>query len=121
MEIRSLLESDKKDIDLEKLEQELRDLEAEKKELEKRKTLAEGIQAGTVQTRTIDKFQTLDNTEQRNFESMERDAILSTPEYRSAYLKRLQGKELNDVEKRALTTAAAEQQEAPVPQFLLRP
>lgn len=103
LEIRKLLESDDKSIDLKALEEELRTLEAEKQELEKRKALAEGVQAGTVQTRTIDKFQV---PEQRNFEGIERDAILSTPEFRSAYLKRLQGKELTDVEKRALTTAA---------------
>lgn len=102
-EIRQLLESDDKNIDLEKLEEELRSLEEEKKELEKRKAIADGINVGTVQTRTIEKPKA---PETRTFEGMERDAILSTPEYRSAYLKRLQGKALNEVEQRALTTAA---------------
>ncbi len=53
LEIRQLLESDNKDLNLEELEKELRSLEAEKQELEKRKAIAEGIQSGTVQTRTI--------------------------------------------------------------------
>jgi len=35
-----------------------------------------------------------------------RDEILSTPEYRSGYLKRLQGKMLTEAEERALTTAS---------------
>lgn len=104
LEIRKLLEDENnKDLDLDKLQEELRALEEEKKGLEKRKTIAEGIQSGTVQTRTVGVFQP---AEGRNFEYMERDAILSAPEYRSAYLKRLQGKELNEAEKRALTTAA---------------
>lgn len=103
LEIRKLLESDDKNVDLKTLEEELRTLETEKQDIEKRKTLADSIQAGTVQTKTIDKFQI---SEQRNLEDMERDTIFSIPEYRSAYLKRLQGKELTDVEKRALTTAA---------------
>ena len=36
---------------------------------------------------------------------MEENNILATPEYRSAFLKRLQGRPLNDEEKRAMTTA----------------
>lgn len=34
-----------------------------------------------------------------------RSALMGSPEYRSAYLKRLQGRSLNEVEQRALTTA----------------
>jgi len=46
-------------------------------------------------------------TQVRNidFEGMGRDELLGMPEYRSAYLKTLQGKKLNDVEQRAITTA----------------
>jgi HK97 family phage major capsid protein len=37
----------------------------------------------------------------------QRQELFNLPEYRSAYLKRLQGRNLNDVESRAITTAAA--------------
>ncbi|SMO54977.1 phage major capsid protein [Melghirimyces algeriensis] len=101
-EIRTLLEQDGDDLNLEELEQEIRSLDEEKEKLEKRAQIASGIQAGTIPANTIPKPQ----GEKRTFEGMERDEILSTPEYRSAYLKRLQGKLLNGVEERALTTDA---------------
>lgn len=41
----------------------------------------------------------------QDFEKMERGELFGTPEYRSAYLKSLQGKQLSEVEQRALTTA----------------
>jgi len=63
--------------------------------------MAAGIQAGTVPTRII----VAPEGETRSVVGMERDEILSTPEYRSAYLKRLQGRPLNEAEQRALTTA----------------
>lgn len=100
LEIRKLLESDSKDINLDELEKELRALEAEKQELERRKAIAEGIQAGTTQARTIS---VIGQIEPRN-QTVEK--ILASPEYRSAYLKSLQGKELTEAEKRALTTAS---------------
>lgn len=40
------------------------------------------------------------------FEKMEKEELLASAEYRSAYLKNLQGKQLNETEKRALTTAS---------------
>lgn len=101
LEIRKLLEGDDQELNLEELEQELRDLEAEYKNLEKRQAMAAGIQAGTVPTRII----VAPEGETRSVVGMERDEILSTPEYRSAYLKRLQGRPLNEAEQRALTTA----------------
>lgn len=42
-----------------------------------------------------------------NFEKMERSEMLGVNEYRSAFLKKLQGSTLNDDEKRAMTSAAA--------------
>lgn len=47
------------------------------------------------------------NLEVRNEtkDKIEEKNILETEEYRNAFLKRLQGKELNDIEKRAMTTA----------------
>lgn len=102
LEIRKLLEQEDTNVDLDKLEQELRDLEKEQKDIERRQQIASGIQAGTIDANQIPK----PIGESRNFEGMERDAILSTQEYRSAYLKRLLGRDLSDVERRALTTAA---------------
>lgn len=102
VEIRGLLESDQK-IDLDKINEELKTLEAEEKELRARLDVAKGIQAGAVAARTID---VTGQPEKRNIEVVTGEAIMATPEFRSAYLKRLQGKELTDVEKRALTTAA---------------
>ncbi|NOK15314.1 phage major capsid protein, partial [Corallococcus exercitus] len=77
-------------------------LEAEKAQIERRQQIASGIQSGVIAGNPIPK----PAGEQRSFEGMERDAILATPEYRSAYLKRLQGRDLTETEQRALTTAA---------------
>ncbi|NOK23905.1 phage major capsid protein, partial [Corallococcus carmarthensis] len=100
-EIRSLLESDQ-EVDVAALEAEVRSLEAEKAQIERRQQIASGIQSGVIAGNPIPK----PAGEQRSFEGMERDAILATPEYRSAYLKRLQGRDLTETEQRALTTAA---------------
>jgi HK97 family phage major capsid protein len=101
LEIRKILESDV-EADLDALEKELRQLEQEKQGIERRQQIAADIQAGEIVASPVIKPQ----TEQRTFEGMEREELLSTPEYRSAYLKRLQGKRLSEIEERALTTAA---------------
>lgn len=44
-------------------------------------------------------------TETRSFDRMEQDELLASPEYRSAWVKTMQGKPLTDVEQRAYTTA----------------
>lgn len=94
-EIRSLLESDG-DVNVEEIERELSALHSEQDELEKRSRMASRITAGDLPVVTI-------QNEARN--PMHED-VLSSPTYRSAYLKNLQGKPLSDVEKRTLTTAA---------------
>ena len=104
LEIRGMLEEDNGELNLDELEEELRALDEEKQKLEKRAKIAEGIQAGEVKANTIPKPQ--GEPEERKFEGMQRDEILSTPEYRSGYLKRLQGKMLTEAEERALTTAS---------------
>jgi len=104
LEIRKMLEEDSDDLNLEEVEEELRALDEEKQKIEKRAKIAEGIQAGDIAANKIPKPQ--GETEERKFEGMERDEILSTPEYRSAYLKHLQGKMLTEAEERALTTAS---------------
>jgi len=100
LEIREMLSDTSVEINLDEIETELRKLEAEKKEIEKRMALAKALENGQESTQEIPK------PEQRNDPALlDPTGILATPEYRSAFLKRLQGKELTEIEKRALTTA----------------
>lgn len=100
-EIRALLTGTEK-VNFEELEKELRGLDQEKQEIEKRITLAKQINNGSTPANPIPQ-----EDEKRGAPKMaEVTDIRSTPEYRSAFYKNLQGKELNEVEKRALTTAA---------------
>ena len=98
-EIRTLLESGEK-VDLDKINEELKTLETEETELRKRLEVAKGIQAGTVQTRTVAVMSHVAATPKTAEE------LVASPEYRSAYLRWLQGRDLTDAEQRALTTAA---------------
>ena len=84
LEIRSILESDQKleKDELDKLDAELRNLESEKEDLEKRKAIAEGIQAGTVQTRNVATFGR-ENPENRATEVDKYDTV----EYRKAFME----------------------------------
>ncbi len=95
VEIRFLLETDE-EVSLEAIETELRALDDEKAQLEKRQATASAIQSGAVEAQKIIKPQEV--------RSME--LTIDAPEYRSAYLKMLQGKRLSDVEERALTTGS---------------
>lgn len=100
-EIKAELEKEGADIDA--LEQEVKTLTEERKQLlekiEKRnkiiKDIADG--AGTPVPNFLPK-------EERKVDlnNMTRDEFLASPEYRTAYFKNLQGKDLTDVEKRAL-------------------
>jgi HK97 family phage major capsid protein len=103
-EIRSLLEGDQ-EVDLSALETELRSLDEMQKTIETRQRLmkeAAAINNGQA-GRQIETFNGL---EDRNAVITDNDDPLSTPEYRSAFLKNLQGKRLTDVEERALTSGA---------------
>lgn len=99
LEIRQLLEDESKEVNLDELETELRSLENEKVDIEKRMKIAAGIAAGKEDVNVFEK------EERRDFATMDIKEILDSAEYRSAYLKTLQGKELTDIEKRTLTTA----------------
>ena len=101
LEIRDLLHSDT-EIDADAIETEIRALETEKTDIEKRAQMAQQINAGTLAAQVITKPQ----TEERGVQHMEREQLLASAEYRSAFLKNLQGKLLTDVEQRALTTAS---------------
>jgi len=73
---------------------------AELEAIEQRKQTALDISVGKVSGTIID---TRKNDNKMNFD---KDTVLETAEYRSAFLKRLLGKELSEVEQRAYTSAS---------------
>lgn len=95
-EIRQALEDEKikTDDEIAKVETELRDLETEAQSIEKRMKLIDGL-------KDIEKPNEKGNEKMEN-----RNIGIESKEYRSAYLKNLMGKELTDVEQRALSTAS---------------
>lgn len=105
MEIRSLVDNPESDIDA--LTVETDSLKEERKQMaekaEKREKLLKDIADNKVESREIEK-----SPEQRKeSKNMEYENVAASPEYRVAWLKNLQGKELNETEKRALTATAA--------------
>lgn len=97
-ELRSLLQSNE-DVNLEEIEKELSQLEEMEKSIEKRQSIAKDITLGKIDAREIDK-----PSDKSSFDESD---ILSSKEYRSAYLKSLQGNILSEIEQRAMTTAAS--------------
>lgn len=94
-ELRTLLESTA-EVNLEEIEKELRELNTEYEQLENRKKVAEGIAAGTLPVVEIPNPVAARSDNTFDFEK----------EYRSAWLKNLQGKALTETEQRAYSTAA---------------
>ena len=94
-ELRSMLEGSG-EVDLDAIEKELRDLDTEFKGLEKRKATIDSINAGTIPAVEIPNPVTA-----RAADTFDQDK-----EYRSAWLKTLQGKALTENEQRAYSTAA---------------
>ena len=97
------VETRKDGTDLDKLTSELNELGLEKRQL----TLdlqALAIQNAETNTRSFGVGNI--NVQERNFENMAREELLASPEYRSAFFKALRGVELNEVEKRAYTSAS---------------
>lgn len=94
-EIRSILESDK-ECDIEALKKELRELSEAQKAIEERQQIAKEINTGAIVPNVVDEI-----TKQQD---EERSYGVDSEEYRSAFFKNLAGIELNDVEKRAMTT-----------------
>lgn len=94
-ELRSMLEGSG-EVDLDAITTELRDLDTEYKGLEKRKQTIEGINAGAIPAVEIPNPVTA-----RAADTFDQDK-----EYRSAWLKTLQGKALTENEQRAYSTAA---------------
>ena len=72
--------------------------------LEQRKQTALDIQSGIITPKVVE---TRKDDIKMDFEKMTRDEILAAPEYRSAWLKTLQGKELNETEKRAYNSTVS--------------
>lgn len=101
-EIRSMLEGEE-DFDFEAVEKELRDLQDEEAKIEEKRQRAQQLKQSMSEQRSFEKPK-----EERgvNFADMTHEELLESSEYRSAYLKNLQGKKLTEVEERALTTAA---------------
>lgn len=89
-EIRASLQNDK-EVDLQSLKTELESLTEERKQIEERQEIAQSIQSGKIELRKIaggDDENKLDE---------------NSVEFRNAFFKSLQGKELTEPEKRALT------------------
>lgn len=115
-EIRAKLESDEQltEEQIGELETEARSLEAELAGIERRSQIAAGISTGTIEARdgavnpilgnvsTPGAAGTPSGNEERSFT---RDTVLATPEYRSAFAKKLMGRRLNQNEQRALDAA----------------
>lgn len=101
------VELEQEGADIDALEQEVKELTEERKKLkeqiEKRKKIIDDISSGAGQV--IDDFLPKPK-EERKFENMSREEILESKEYRSAFLKRLIGKKLTEVEERAYTSAS---------------
>lgn len=94
-ELRAMLEGNG-EVNLDEIEKELRELDTEYKGLEKRKATIEGINLGTIPATEIPNPVTA-----RAADTFDQDK-----EYRSAWLKTLQGKALTENEQRAYSTAA---------------
>jgi HK97 family phage major capsid protein len=93
--------------DLDALETEINSLKEERKALtdkiEKRKALLDGV--ANLENPTI--IKTFEDEKEKRTMEFNKDNVLGSVEYRSGFLKRLQNVEMNEIEKRALTTAEA--------------
>lgn len=89
-EIRASLQNDK-EVDLQTLKTELESLTEERKQIEKRQEIAQSIQSGKIELRKIAGGDDENKLDEKSIE------------FRNAFFKNLQGKELTEMEKRALT------------------
>lgn len=99
-EIRTLLEDTEKDVDLTKINEELDSLNKEQATIEERAAIARSLEKGDTTPDKEEQAPTVEDKEERGGENMNK-------EYRSAYLKKLRGLELNEAEKRAFTVSGA--------------
>ena len=99
-EIRTLLEDTEKDVDLTKINEELDSLNKEQATIEERAAIARSLEKGDTTPDKEEQAPTVEDKEERGGENMNK-------EYRSAYLKKLRGLELNEAEKRDFTVSGA--------------
>lgn len=102
IELRKMLESDK-EINFDEINKELEELDKEAKKIEERQKILNKISIGEINPVEIEK----PAPQERSFEKMEKREIYKTPEYRTAFLKTLQGKTLTEMEKRAYDSTGA--------------
>lgn len=101
-ELDEIVERAEKVEDIDKADVERKELlerKAELETLEKRKQASKDIEAGIVEPKIID-FQKEERKANMEFEKMTPDEIRGTEEYRTGFLKALQGRKLSDIEKR---------------------
>lgn len=103
------VEMNKEDVDVKALTEEVRSLrerkEAIEKEVEERKALVDSIKEGTVETKTIAKYEEK-SMENKELEFRTKEEALRSEAYESAFAKRFveENPEYTEVEKRALNT-----------------
>ncbi len=90
-EIRSQVEANAEGIDLDALTTELKNLDTEFSGIEERMKFVDGI--------------TVTKPDEKEINNMENNYTIESKEYRSAWLKTLQGAKLNEIEQRAFTSA----------------
>lgn len=95
-EIRSLLEGDQ-EVDVKVIEKELRELQEEEAKIIEKRKLAEGIELGQVETRTIEK--PTEQTSKPEIRSMKWEEAIDTEEYRSLWAKEMMGQSLTSEER----------------------
>ncbi len=101
LELRSILETP--EANLQEIQTELEALEQEQRSLEQKAELRNKLNTGEIKpTKEIEK----PKVEERKIMEFTAENILESKEYRSAYLKTLQGVKLSEVEERAMTTAS---------------
>ena len=104
-EIRTELEKNDPETDLDALEKELRSLNDEKAQLEKREKIIEGLNENKLEARKLPNPLDPKPKEKREFENMPREDLLKSEEYRGAFFKSLLGKTMTDNETRAFEAA----------------
>lgn len=101
-ELRAMLENDT-NADLDAIERELRELDTEMQSIERRRSIASGINAGTVEGEPV--VNPVAGQRGAQEQTFTRENVLSSPEYRTAWAKTLMRRALSPIEQRALETA----------------
>lgn len=100
LEIRKKLEANE-EMDLEATETKLAELDAEERRLISKQEIAKRINAGE---ESVEEIKKEDVKEERKMDT--REDLLKNDVYRRAFVKKMQGKELDEIEQRAYTSAS---------------